>query len=326
MIKILMLRNVLKTSKHGGIRKHCQELYDLFKNDLHVKILPIVNLPNHSIPIIKKNVFYWKNLYRYVKESECDIIHIHGFATLDIIQVFIIAILLRKKVVYSPHFHPFKYLQHPFLGKLYFYLCLRFFLKYASSIITITSIDTEFFVRYNKVVYKIPHQYTPSLNENIVIEKKKNMILFVGRNETNKGLFHLKRLSSKYEIHLVTGKGVFDRDDYIIHTNISNEELNLLYKQASLVVIPSRYEAFSYVALEAFANGTPVVMSNTVMIADYLKGISGYSTFDYGDENGFLKAVDRTIGISVERDKILSIFSPEKIKQLYKEVYSKSVQ
>lgn len=322
MVRVLLLRNVLPNTKFGGIRKHCQELYDLFKDDIQIEILPIKNLANHPVPIIKKRVFYWKELYEYVKHSNCDIVHIHGFATLDIIQAFWISRILKKKIVYSPHYHPFKYLQHPLLGKLYFYCCLKFFLQEASSIITITQNDTDFFSRYHNNVQKIPHLFTPLSNNDMVVEKKKNMILFVGRNEENKGLFHLKELSKRYEIHLITGRnGKFDRDDYIIHTNISNEELSLLYKQASLVVIPSRYEAFSYVALEAFAHGTPVVMSNTVMIADYLKGINGFSTFDFGDINGFIKAVDKTIGIPVDTEKILSIFSADKIKQEYKNVY-----
>ena len=321
MIQVLLLRNVLPNSKYGGIRKHCQELYELFNNNLNVEILPIKNLFNYLIPLINKRVYYWKQLWCYVKSSKCDIVHIHGFATLDVIQAFVVARLLKKKIVYSPHYHPFKYLQRPLFGKLYFYCCLRFFLKYASAIVTITKNDTDFFNRYHKKVYKIPHQFIPSIENNILVEKKKNMILFVGRNEDNKGIFHLKQLNKKYEIHLVTGAGTFDRDDYIIHTNISNEELCLLYKQASLVVIPSRYEAFSYVALEAFANGTPVVMSNTVMIADYLKGINGFSTFDFGDERGFLEAVDKTIGIPVDTEQVLSIFSPEKIKLQYELVY-----
>lgn len=321
MIKVLLLRNVLPNSKFGGIRKHCQELYELFKNDSQIKILPVENLSNHLVPLLHKRVYYWKQLYQYIKCSDCDIVHVHGFATLDIIQVFVVAYILKKKIVYSPHYHPFKYLQHPLFGRLYFYCCLRFFLNLATSIITITKNDTDFFVHFHKNVQKIPHQFTPFVNEHMVIEKKKNMILFVGRNEENKGLFHLKRLNKQYEIHLVTGAGKFDRDDYIIHTNISNEELCLLYKQASLVVIPSRYEAFSYVALESFAHGTPVVMSNTVMIADYLKGISGFSTFNFGDEDGFLKAVDKTIGVPVDTEKILSIFSADKIQQQYKNVY-----
>lgn len=320
MIKIVLLRNV-SPANYGGIKKHCIELSSLFGSSKKISILPIKDLPYRRIPVINKTCFKLFYLYKYLKQTECDIVHIHGFATFEVLQSFIVAHWLKKRIVYSPHFHPFQYLQHPLLGKIYFNCFLRFFLKYASAIVTITNTDTIFFLRYHKKVYKIPHYYTSSVKALVPIEKRKNMILFVGRNEENKGLFHLKGLSKQYEIHLVTNKGTLDRDDYIVHTNISNEELCLLYRQASLVVIPSRYEAFSYVALEAFAHGTPVVMSNTVMIADYLDGISGFSTFNYGDEDGFLRAVDKTIGVFVDTEKILSIFSVETVEKQYENVY-----
>lgn len=320
MLKIALLRCASPANKFGGIQKHCRDLHDLLGDSRVVSILPINNVHSFCIPFVRKRVYRFRALYRYLKECNCDVVHIHGFATLDIIQSIIVASILHKKIIYSPHYHPFQYLQHPFFGKIYFYCCLRFFLRYVASIVTITNNDTAFFSRFHKHIYRIPHPFSGEGKDLIKVEKKKNMILFVGRNEDNKGLFHLYQLDAKYEVHLVTN-GDVQRKDFIIHTNIPNEELERLYKQASLVVIPSRYEAFSYVALEAFANSTPVVMSNTVMIADYLKGMRGFSSFDFGDEQGFLQAVDKTIGMSVDMEKILSIFSKHKVKKLYEDVY-----
>ena len=146
------------------------------------------------------------------------------------------------------------------------------------------------------------------------------MILFVGRNEENKGIDYLYKLPSKYVVHCVT-KGKLQRSDFIVHSDVSDEELDLLYRKASLVVIPSRYEAFSYVALEAFAHGTPIVMSDRVQIANYLEGKSGYSIFSYGDYQDFLSAVDKTIGIDVDVNGILSIFDKNVIKNKYANIY-----
>ena len=278
MIKVALLRNVSPTN-FGGIKKHCLDLSSLFEGDEEISILPIQDLPQRRIPLIKKTVFKFSSLYKYLKYTDCDIVHIHGFATLDIVQSFLIARCLNKKIVYSPHYHPFKYLEHPLFGKLYFYGCLRFLLRFASAIVTITDNDTAFFQKYHKRVYKIPHPFEPPQSTKCVsVKKQKNMILFVGRNDSNKGISYLYKLPSKYEVHLVT-KGAVERKDIIVHSNISNEELSTLYSKASLVVIPSRYEAFSYVALEAFAHGTPVVMSDRVMIACYLKDCEGYSVF-----------------------------------------------
>ena len=324
MLKILLLRNVLP-SNFGGIKKHCIDLSSLFEDDEEISILPIQDLPQRRIPFIKKTVFKFSALYKYLKHTDCDIVHIHGFATLDIVQSFLVARWLNKKIVYSPHYHPFKYLEHPLFGKLYFYGCLRFLLRFASAIATITDNDTTFFRKYHKKVYKIPHQFEPLHNTKCKsVEKQKNMILFVGRNDSNKGISYLYKLPSKYEVHLVT-KGSVERKDFIIHSNISNEELSALYSKASLVVIPSRYEAFSYVALEAFAHGTPVVMSDRVMIACYLKAYKGYSIFRYGNADDFLQAVESTIGMTVDVDGIIRLFDKYMIKKQYTEVYRKSL-
>lgn len=320
MIKVLLLRNVSPVN-YGGIKKHCVDLASMFENDKDVKILTIKDLPQRRIPFIKKTVFKFSALCKYLKHTDSDIVHIHGFATLDILQSFLVAHWLNKKIVYSPHYHPFSCLEHPLFGKLYFYGCLRFLLRFASAVATITDNDTTFFKKYHKRVYKIPHPFEPLHSSMCVgIEKQKNMILFVGRNDSNKGVSYLYKLPYKYEVHLVT-KGVAERKDFIVHSNISDEELSILYSKASLVVIPSRYEAFSYVALEAFAHGTPVVMSDRVMIACYLKEYKGYNIFTYGNIVDFLQAVDRTIGMRVDVDKILPQFKKENISKSYREMY-----
>lgn len=324
MIKVLLLRNVSPTN-FGGIKKHCTDLSSLFDDDEEISILPIQDLPQRQVPLIKKTAFKFSTLYKYLKHTDCDIVHIHGFATLDIVQSFLVARWLNKKIVYSPHYHPFKYLEHPLFGKLYFYGCLRFLLRFASSIVTITDNDTAFFQKYHKRVYKIPHQFEPLDSTKCAeVVKQKNMILFVGRNDRNKGISYLYKLPSKYEVHLVT-KGIVERKDFIVHSNISNEELSTLYSRASLVVIPSRYEAFSYVALEAFAHGTPVVMSDRVMIACYLKDCEGYSVFRYGNIDDFLQAVENTVGMTVDVDRIIHLFDKYKIKKQYAEVYRKAL-
>lgn len=320
MIKVLLLRNVSPIN-YGGIKKHCIDLSSLFEGDEEISILPIKDLPQRKIPFIKKTAFKHSALYKYLKQTDCDIVHIHGFATLDIIQSFLVARWLGKRIVYSPHFHPFKYLEHPLFGKLYFYGCLRFLLRFASAIVTITDNDTTFFKKYHKRVYKIPHQFEPMHSTKCVgVEKQKNMILFVGRNDSNKGVSCLYKIPPKYEVHLVT-KGVVERKDFIVHSNISDEELSMLYSKASLVVIPSRYEAFSYVALESFAHGTPVVMSDRVMISCYLMGYKGYAIFKYGEIEDFLRAVENTIGMTVDVSGIMRLFDRDMIKKQYAKVY-----
>ncbi|RXK60012.1 glycosyltransferase family 1 protein [Lacibacter luteus] len=56
------------------------------------------------------------------------------------------------------------------------------------------------------------------------------------------------------------GQGIVDK---VLQINATNEELNYLYKHASVFVYPSLYEGFGFPILEAFANNCVVACSNT---------------------------------------------------------------
>lgn len=318
MLKVFQIFSS-RFNKYGGIKRHCLDLSSLFKNDKEIFITLLPDETVGYLPFIRKA--YFRNLYNVLKKQNCDVVHIHGFGEFSVIQAIVTAKFLKKTIVYSPHFHPIQYLQHPMLGRIFFHCLLRPVLPLASTIITITESDTIFFKKFHSNVVQIPHYFKGEIAcENVSECKKKNMLLFVGRNEENKGIDHLYKLPAKYEVHCVT-KGPLLRKDFIIHSDISDNELNMLYKEAALVVIPSRYEAFSYVALEAFAHGTPVVMSDRVQIADYLKDKCGYSIFKYSDYDSFLDAVEKTINTKVDIEAIMSVFTPSIIKNLYRDAY-----
>lgn len=305
----------------GGINKHCKDLYNLFKNDEDIKIQAINNLPSIFIPILNKNIVEISSLKKCIKDSNCDIVHIHGFMSVLVIQSILIASLLKKKIIYSPHFHPFKYLNRPFLGKVFFILFLKPLLKRIETIITINNEDTSFFSLYHSNVRRIPHWLEQeSIKKHI--PRKNNMILFVGRNDSNKGLEHLYTLPlNKYEIHCVTG-GILKRKDFIQHKNISDQELSKLYRETNVVVVPSRYEAFSLVALEALYNHSPIVISERVRIGDYLKDIKGCTIFQYRNFKEFEVAIEETIHYSnIDFNVLLLPFSRKTIKQKYKDIY-----
>lgn len=322
MIKILPLPAAAPVYQ-GGQYTYCANLSNLFKGNNMIEFDHISQPKCTLLPFFRKYWYDWDALDRRVRDSGCDIVFINGYAEFSVWQEFITAKRLGKKIVYAPHFHPFEYLERPTMGKIFFNLCIRPLLKWASAIVTIGNTDYGYFrsISDPNNVYMIPHHFIRPVRENVAPAKKENMILFVGRNEPNKGMEYLYSLPEKYEVHCVTG-GELKRKDFIQHRNISQVELNNLYEQASLVVIPSRYEAFSYVALEAITHGTPVVMSSNVKIADHLSGEKGYTIFPFGDVRAFLKAVERTIGCEVNKEQILAKFNPETIRCRYEEMFA----
>ena len=321
MIKVLQIRETPE-SKFAGVDANCQALIELFKEDTEVQLLPTVDYNRYHIPFLNQYFLSPKEIRNSIIKYKPDVVHIHGATTFTLPIAIREAKKLKMPVVISTHFHPFSTLRRPLAGKLFFYLVLKRCLRNVNAVFTINNEDTGVISRYNKNTIKIPH-WSKFDKPSLLSEKIKNQILFVGRLiGINKGFEHLFHLpEGKYKI-ICVGLGERElRSDMEHLVNISNEDLSRLYRESSLLVVPSRYEAFSYVTLEALYNNTPVVISDRVRIADYLNDVEGVSVFKYGDYEAFEKAVESTIGSPVNLDAVDSIFSSQRIKEIYKKVY-----
>lgn len=322
-MKTVLILRPNSTQKANGIDSYCFALEKMFENDSDIRIFPVKNYPSKRSKILH-GVYNYSVFYDMIKHCNADVIHINGYASYQVFQAFKAASKCNKKIVYTAHWHPFSMLNHPCRGKLFFNIFLKPYIRrFANTIITLNNEDTAYFNILSKQVVKIPHWYSKKVDNEINVKKKYNMILFVGRfNSTNKGLDHILNLPEKeFDIHLVGSGFPPSRKDITVHQNISDEELGLLYKKASVVVVPSKYEAFSYVTLEALSNGTPVVISDRVRIADYIKDLNGVYIFPYGDYMQFKDKIKKAIGSKVDRDTIVDFFDIQRIKGLYKEIY-----
>lgn len=318
MIKILQIRRNT-SGGYDGTDNYCRQLCRMFADDGECQVLPVCDIP--QLPSLFNYSYATDVLREYI--SKADIIHINGYTAWGTLKALLLAHKMGKKVVYTAHWHPFECLRRPLPGKLFFNLCLKSVIKKCADVVTtINNEDTDFFKGFFPDVVRIPHSYLGEIRE--PERKQKDMILFVGRiNDQVKGFDHILAIpKNKYDIHCVgVGEVPVQRQDITQHVNISDAELDSLYSKASLVVIPSRYEAFSYVAIEAFMHNTPVVMSDRVRIADYLDGINGYSVFKYGDTEEFVTSIERTIGVQVDSKKIYEIFSVQRVRSMYKQLY-----
>ena len=323
MIKIIHI----KEDMPGGTENYCLGLRDILSNE------PELCIEVPKIPQVNSSYLH----YSYQEEilspfiEQADIVHINGYTAQGTIDALKLAHKMGKKIVYTAHWHPFQCLAHPFLGKMFFNLKMKELIrKYADVVTTINNEDTEFFKKFHTNVIRIPHWQRKSFSTGSNdIARNPRMILFVGRLDNHVKNFHqlLALEQGRYEIHCV-GKGEtpVNRKDIILHQGISDEELCLLYHKASLLVAPSKYEAFSFAALEALSAGTPVVMSERVRIADYLDGICGYSIYRYGDSADFVQKVSETIGKTVDTNEIDRRFNPNEIAQKYKKLYMSLIQ
>ncbi len=93
---------------------------------------------------------------------------------------------------------------------------------------------------------------------------------------------------------------------------IKNEDLPLFYKAASLVAVPSFYEGFGLVGLEAMASGTPVAVSNCTAMPEILGSAAAY--FDPNDFEDMAKTINDVL-TREEFRKRLVIAGFEQIKK-----------
>jgi glycosyltransferase involved in cell wall biosynthesis len=318
MIKILQIRQ----NKPGGTDNYCHGLQSLLTHDADCQVMPVTDIPQQPSRLFH---YYYRNQDLEPFIAEADIVHVNGYTAQGTIDAMRLAHRMGKKVVYTAHFHPFRYLGHPMAGRLFFYLKMKPAIqRYADVVTTINNEDTRFFRSIHKRVVQIPHWNNTTENAHHIAERNPRMILFVGRIDDHvKGFQQLAALpENRYEIHCVgRGQLPFQRTDVIHHTDITTEELQRLYQQAALLVVPSKYEAFSFVTLEAMVQGTPVVMSDRVRIADYLNGIKGYAIYPYGDTPTFIEKVEETIGSDVDMVAIKQRFDPQQIIEQYKHIY-----
>jgi glycosyltransferase involved in cell wall biosynthesis len=320
---ILFIRRT-PVNKFSGIANYCRALRELFYDDEDLHPLEIEDIPSiHSFLFH----FYYR-LFPLVRTIQCaDIIHINGYTEMGAVEALAVAKILKKTTVYTAHWHPFKHLRHPYGGWVFFQLFMRPAIKFfADTVITINNEDTTFFSSFHHHVVQIPHWLqTHAITTGKTRDPR--MVLFVGRlNDPMKGFEHLQHLPKGcYDIHIIGNGNKPLRSDMSQHCNIPNNKLEELYSKASLLVVPSKYEAFSYVALEALQHGTPVLLSNRVRIADYLCGIPGVNIFPYGNYEAFCESVTKVIGTSVDTTTISKIFNPERIKDIYKKVYLRQI-
>jgi glycosyltransferase involved in cell wall biosynthesis len=92
------------------------------------------------------------------------------------------------------------------------------------------------------------------------------------------------------------------RDRIEIRRNVSDVELEELYRSALALLLPSIYEGFGFTSLEAMARGCPVVESDIPALRE-ISG-AGAMLVPLGDEEAWAAAMRRIAGDEAARDDL----------------------
>jgi len=238
----------------------------------------------------------------YAKQGAAtNLVHFHGFRSYQNFAAARTTQKLRRKYVLQPHGSAVRGYGKRVLKSVYDYvLGIR---QAVSADALIASTQTEALqlksmgINPNKI-HTVPNGvYRESwaaqspggstlLRKSLHISRTARIVLFVGRLDSTKGLDLLvesfgKVLVKRADAMLVllgpdfgmqsrleawvqkTGLG-----NHVVFAGLAGQELvRSAYKESTVVVIPSTYESFSLVALEAAAAGTPVVMTEECGLA-----------------------------------------------------------
>ncbi|UVR29205.1 hypothetical protein NXW46_17520 [Bacteroides fragilis] len=81
----------------GGIERHCYNICKMFyTSEVEVQMASIESIENRTI--FNKRFFKKKSLKRTIIDSNCDIVHVHGFANFTVWQSLLVALNVRKKL------------------------------------------------------------------------------------------------------------------------------------------------------------------------------------------------------------------------------------
>jgi glycosyltransferase involved in cell wall biosynthesis len=126
------------------------------------------------------------------------------------------------------------------------------------------------------------------------------VLLYAGRISKEKGVMEIQETYYKIKEQIPNVKLVFagtgpdeeklkeDIAEAIFTGWINHDDLPSYYSSADLVILPSRFDTFSVVVLEALSCGTPVIAYNTKGPKDIIQhGESGYLANNKGELNNY---------------------------------------
>lgn len=241
-------------------------------------------------------------IYKFMNKMQPDIIHVHSTWAGVFVRFPLLFVKKKAKIIYTAH--GWSFIMDVSAKKKYLYAFIeRVLSRVTDKIINISNFEEKQALNYglNKekmiVIYNgvkdRNYDMKNNLDKNINNSNRINL-LFIGRLDRTKGIDILLDVYNKYEfknLHLyIIGDSVLDNieikstDKITCLGWIDNEDIDKYYQMCDAVIMPSRWDGFGLVAIEAMRNSKPVIVSNKGALPELVKNKTNGYIFNLDDE------------------------------------------
>jgi glycosyltransferase involved in cell wall biosynthesis len=264
-----------------------------------------------------------KDLFRLIRDIQPQIIHVSGITYFGMLAMLFSRLYFKKiRTVYLAHGILAEEAKYGESFPIFERTIERILMKYSTVIVTASVISRSYVIRhYNRdpdkvkvISYGLDTRLIPEISSDGEQFRKKygliekHIILFIARLVPLKGLHFLveacmQGLFLDYRLVVIGNRSeywdslVYKYPDFfqkhVLRLNtMGPEELAQVYSACSLLVLPSRYEPFGLVALEAMAFSKPVIVSDRVGMGYLIdSGINGV-IIPFGDVSALVEALN----------------------------------
>ena len=241
----------------GGIGGHAKRVAEKLREHGHdVKLMQIPHIP---IKKLKNPSFMIFGIIKSILDSEkYDVVH-----AWNIPSAFVMKHVSADKKILSVHgmySEQIDVLHSIFVGNIARKAELKAF-----DISDKLTTDSKYIQKNYKEKFNVNFIYLPApldvqtFKEISQIKKKKNQVIYIGRNSYEKGIDILKNIELK-----INGKIIYC-------TNLSWRKTMTILKSSTLLIVPSRMESIPQVIKEAFYLKIPVIATNVGGISEMIE-------------------------------------------------------
>jgi glycosyltransferase involved in cell wall biosynthesis len=316
MSKVLHISEYTK----GGTETHLNEVlkYQSDNHDIYLMVSEsnsnrdsLKISPERLImyPYMRKPSYFlkaMKSIHKTVKEINPDIVHVHGTFAGVFLRTLLFFKRQRPAVIYCPHGWSFLMDTQSWKRTLFAWVEKALSIR-TDYIINISNHEYEMALNYgispkkSVVVYNGVSGACPSDLAPFAVSKDKINLLYVGRFDRQKGFDLLLEVFNEHkfaEINLyLVGDTVLKECEYEYPDNavkvgwVDNSEIDRYMNACDAVIVPSRWEGFGIVAIEALRNKKPVIASNRGGLPEIVQhGVNGY-VFDFDNKEELVDIV-----------------------------------